>query len=165
MRRPRIRAAVGLLALAALILQFAGPARTNFPVDASERLEARALVPAHVRTTLQRACYDCHSNETRWPWYSRVAPMSWLVIRDVNEARGKLNFSRWGTYNEFDRADMLDEVCELTTKGKMPLPQYLLMHRDAKLSPADIDALCAWTRAEVARLTNPDGQDRTGMQE
>lgn len=157
--------AAGVLAFAALMLQFAGPVRTNSPVDPAMRLEARALLPAHVRSTLRRACYDCHSNETRWPWYSRIAPVSWLVIRDVNEARGKLNFSRWGEYNEFDRADLLDEACQLASNGKMPLPQYLLMHRDAKLSSSDIDVLCAWTRAEVARLTGPSGEEGTRPQE
>lgn len=102
---------------------------------------------------LRRSCYDCHSDETRWPWYSRVAPASWLVISDVNEGRGQLNFSRWRGYNAFDLADKLDKACEVVTKHQMPLIQYRLAHGMAKLSDQDIAALCAWTRDEGGRLT------------
>ena len=76
------------------------------------------------------------------------------MVHDVNEGRGHLNFSRWGEYNPFDRADMLDEVCKQVKEGKMPLRPYLMMHCEARLSPQDVDALCAWTRAEAARLTS-----------
>ncbi len=156
MRRPRLGIAAGVVMFGTVLLQFAGPARTNPIGDPAMRLEAQSPVPAHVAATLRRACYDCHSNETRWPWYSRIAPISWLVVNDVNHAREELNFSDWGAYNEFDRADMLDEACEQASKGKMPLPQYVLVHRGAKLSAADVEALCAWTRAEASRLMRPN---------
>jgi hypothetical protein len=134
-------------------MQLTAPARTNPAADPALRLEASSNVPAPVAATLRRACFDCHSNDTRWPWYSRVAPTSWLVVHDVNEGRGQMNFSHWGEYNEYDRADMLDEACKLATSGRMPLRPYLLMHRDAQLSREDLDALCAWTRAEIERIT------------
>jgi hypothetical protein len=120
--------------------------------DPSLALDARATVPAPVAATLRRACYDCHSNETRWPWYAFVPPASWLVTHDVREGRGHLNFSRWGEYNALDRADLLDEACELVTEEEMPLPQYLLLHGDARLSESERTALCDWTTAEAARL-------------
>ena len=155
---------LGLTTAALLAAQLVGPARPDARVDPLMRLEVQGPVPAHVATTLRRACYDCHSNETRWPWYSRVAPVSWLVIHDVTEGRGRVNFSEWGTYNAFDRADMLDEACELARKGEMPLRPYLFLHPDAKLTPTDVDALCNWTRAEAARLTGP-AKDDPGMRE
>lgn len=84
------------------------------------------------RALAQRACFDCHSNETVWPWYSRVAPMSWLVRRDVDEGREKLNFSEWG-----QGRDERDEMAEVVQEGEMPMPIYLLMHPEAVLSNAE----------------------------
>ena len=144
--------ALGVLAAAFVVMQGLAPERTNPATDPSLRLEAQATVPDHVAATLRRACYDCHSHETRWPWYARVAPVSWLVVRDVDAGRGQMNLSRWGEYNEYDRADMLDEACTLVRASKMPLRPYRMMHGEARLSPQDIAAICAWTRREAARL-------------
>lgn len=146
-----LKAAAGLVVVALVGAQFFRPARENPPVQPEARLEALAQVPAPVGDLLRRACYDCHSNETRWPWYSQVAPVSWLVARDVRLGRGQLNFSAWGEYNPYDRADLLDEACEQASSGNMPLAPYVLMHSRARLSPADVAALCAWTSAEAAR--------------
>lgn len=157
MTRRRLTIAAVVLAGLFVGLQFVGPACTNPGTVEAMRLEALSPVPAPVATTLQRACYDCHSNETKWPWYSRIAPPAWLVIHDVDEGRGALNFSRWGEYNAFDCADILEDVCKKVKKGDMPLPPYLMMHSEARLSPLDVDALCAWTREESARLTAGGG--------
>ncbi len=153
MPRP-VKIALAVLALAFVGMQFVGPRRTNPVADPALRLEAHATVPTEVSTTLRRACYDCHSNETRWPWYSRVAPPAWLVAHDVEEGRGHLNFSRWGDYNPFDRADMLDDACKEVRRGEMPLGPYLILHRDARLSARDVETLCTWAAAEAARLTS-----------
>ena len=102
--------------------------------------------------TLRRACFDCHSNETRWPWYSRLPIASWLIERDVKTGRSQLNFSRWAEYNRFARAELLDKVCERVTAGEMPLRQYLMLHGDARLSKTDVDGLCEWSRSEATRL-------------
>ena len=145
--------AVGAAALAGVLgIQLVGPERTNPPVSARERLEAHGSIPADVAATLRRACYDCHSNETRWPWYARLAPVSWAVVSDVNEGRERLNFSNWGAYHRLERADLLDESCGTARRGEMPLRAYTLTHREARLATADVEALCAWTRAEADRL-------------
>lgn len=144
--------ALGSAASVFVALQFTGPARVNPAADPGLRLEAHGRVPPSVAGLLRRACYDCHSDETRWPWYSRVAPVSWLVVRDVARGRGQVNFSRWGEYNAFDRADMLDEACELASKREMPIKPYRLLHPEARLSDADVADLCAWTSAEASRL-------------
>jgi hypothetical protein len=101
-------------------------------------------VPADVAAILDRSCRDCHSNNTRWPWYSHVAPASWLLIDHVNHGRSHLNVSEWGRYDRPRRAELLKNSCELARKGAMPMPSYLLMHRAARLSPADVETLCAW---------------------
>ena len=147
----------GVITLVAFaLLQFTGPARTNPIADAGLRLEAQATLPDDVRRMIRRACYDCHSDETRWPWYSRIAPVSWLVIRDVDAGRAEMNFSRWGGYHKYDRADLLDKGCELARKGEMPLPAYVRLHPEAKLTMGDLEMFCAWSEAEAARLAGEE---------
>jgi hypothetical protein len=90
------------------------------------------------RQIAQKACYDCHSNETIWPWYSNLAPVSWMLKNHVIEGRQHLNFSEWGHGGHDDE---LDEVAEVLREGEMPPRQYLLMHPEAKLTPAEQDTL------------------------
>lgn len=135
MMRRKVRrlalAAIGL-ALVVQLIPF-GHAHTNPPVrqePAWDSAETKALVT--------RACYDCHSNETVWPWYSNVAPVSWLVQRDVDGGRRHLNFSEWDKSHGHDR-DIADEV----SSGEMPPWYYPPMHATARLTPAEKDALLA----------------------
>jgi len=109
-------------------------------------------VPAPVRSALRGACFDCHSNETRWPWYSSMPVVSWLIEHDVSEGRAQLNFSTWHDYTTFERADLLDKVCEKAAKREMPLWQYRLLHPDSRLDPSAVAAICEWSRREAARL-------------
>lgn len=150
--RVRRSIAAGLLILFAVIGGRLGPRVSAPHADPWLGLGARAAVPPEVVAVLRRACFDCHSNETTWPWYAHLAPTSWLVAHDVEEGRGQLNFSEWGGYNAYDRADLLDKMCDNARKRKMPLWQYGLLHADARLNEADVKALCGWTDAEVTRL-------------
>jgi hypothetical protein len=151
-RRVRIVLVAGLvmLVIASLARSHSHPAGLH--ADPAFGVEASGHAPAPVMSTLRRACFDCHSEETRWPWYSSVPVASWLIERDVTEGRGQLNFSRWTQYNNFDRADLLDKACELATKREMPLWQYRLAHREARLNETEVAALCAWTQREAKRL-------------
>jgi len=115
--------------------------RTNPPVVAD--LEA----PPEVGAVLHAACYDCHSHQTRWPWYSRVAPVSWLVASDVEEARGKLNFSTWGTLEPRRQENLMDDIREEVEAGEMPLLMYRLAHPAARLDDRQRATLLAWARA------------------
>jgi hypothetical protein len=140
-----------LLALAVLLViaQVIRPARTNPPLDPAKELRA----PEPVMSMLQRSCQDCHSHRTVWPWYSQVAPASWLLVKDVNEARRHLNFSEWATYTPRRAAHKLEEVCEMVLETKeMPLWFYVPLHPEAKLSDADRKTLCDWAKAERARI-------------
>jgi hypothetical protein len=108
-------------------------------------------VPSGVESILRRACYDCHSNETRWPLYARVAPVSWLVARDVRQARADLNLSEWDTDpdREPTPSQRLGGICSDLRRRIMPPRSYLLMHPSARVSAADVELVCRWT--ETAR--------------
>jgi len=118
--------------------------RSNPPVT----LEVPAS--ADVREVLRRSCYDCHSHETRWPWYARVAPASWLVAHDVAEAREHLNFSTWDAYDAKEQRHLRQEVWEEVEEGEMPLWFYVPLHPEARLSEADERLLEAWSRNAVS---------------
>lgn len=108
---------------------------------------------------MKRSCYGCHSNETVWPWYSDIAPLSWLVAYDVHEGRDELNFSLWGTYNPERRQKKLKEIAETIAEGEMPPWYYIYpMHRDARLSEADRKALTQWIASESATLKSSAAQ-------
>jgi hypothetical protein len=104
-------------------------------------------MPGEVQSILRRACYDCHSNETQWPWYSHVAPASWFVVRHVRQGRGDLNFSEWPVFDpEFEEYAFKD-IEEQIEKEEMPLRSYTWLHTDAKLSEDDRETLIRWARA------------------
>ena len=140
------------LALVFAGLQLFRPDRTNPPLDAAQSVQSAATVPPEVGAVLKRSCYDCHSNETRWPWYSGVAPMAWGVANHVKEGRAELNFSDWGTYSVRKRVALLEKMCDEVREGGMPLKQYLWLHRDATLSEADWKSVCDWSMDEAGRL-------------
>jgi len=134
--------AAGLLVL----LQVFQPDRTNPPVDPAQQIEQHIPASPAVAGLLRKACFDCHSNETRWPWYSYVAPVSWLVSGDVSEGREHLNLSEWGSYEMRSQVGRLGAIAEEVQTGTMPLPIYISMHGEADLSAEERDSLVAWAQ-------------------
>jgi hypothetical protein len=134
-----LRAAAILLALV-VVMQVVPVTRDNPPVTAP--LDA----PQAVTATLRRACFDCHSNETVWPSYSRFAPVSWLVAHDVHEGREHVNFSTWASLPREQQVKRFQEIAEQVERGAMPPGIYTPLHPDARLSLQDINALAAWAR-------------------
>jgi hypothetical protein len=130
-----------------LAIQVFRPARTNPAVDAKRGITASVEVPIAVAAIFDRACNDCHSNQTVWPWYSSVAPVSWLVAHDVNEGRREMNFSEWSGYEAEKLGKLRKEICEEVSEGEMPGFIYTLMHAEAKLTDSDIREVCRWTQA------------------
>ena len=130
---------VGFLVLAQLIRID----RTNPPV------EGDVATTPDMQKLLRRACYDCHSNETVWPWYSGVAPVSWLVGHDVHEGREELNFSAWAASTPAQRTKLLKETAEDVADGDMPPWYYALVHPEARLDAAARERIQAWTAAEL----------------
>ena len=154
--RTIFRITLGLLAFIPLAIQLIRPPRTNPASDPSAALASHVEVPAGVAAILDRSCRDCHSNETRWPWYSNVAPVSWWVIDHVNHGRSHFNFSEWARYNREEQRDLLEQSCELSRKRAMPLPSYLRMH-DAAMTAQDIQTLCEFTEALTRRPPSVTG--------
>ena len=126
-----------------LLAQLVPVERTNPPVDAEI-----VVAEPDVYALLRRACYDCHSHATVWPWYSRVAPLSWLVAHDVDEGREELNFSRFEAYDVKKQRKKLGELAEEVDEHEMPLWYYLLLHPEARPSDAERERLVAWAEAE-----------------
>ena len=143
--KPRVfrKLIISAAALAALFLliQLIPVEQTNPPV------EADLVAATPVKDILRRACYDCHSHETRWPWYSRVAPFSWWLAEHVTEGRADLNFSQWPLFDFEARELMLRDIEKQLVDGTMPLRSYVLGHREARLSDRDREILLEWARA------------------
>ena len=138
-----------------VVAQFSRPARTNPVVDQSLALQSHVQVSPQVAAIIDRSCGDCHSNKTRWPWYSNVAPVSWFVIDHVNQGRRHLNFSEWGRYNQRDAEGLLRNICKEVKSGDMPLSSYTPLHPGSKPSAEDVKMLCDWTNAESAPTSAP----------
>jgi hypothetical protein len=120
-------------------------------VDDAKSMRATAQLAPEVGAIFDRACNDCHSSKTDWPWYSQLAPVSWWLKSHVDEGRRELSFSEWGTYPQRKASVKLKEICEQVSAGEMPLKSYLLLHPAAKLSDSDRKAICDWTEQERKR--------------
>lgn len=151
MAAPRTVRTIALL----LVVVWAGaaivlPHPANPDVNAANRIDVHTAAPRHVAALLRTSCFDCHTDETRWPWYTNLFPVSVLVRHDVNEARAELNMSRWTEYSTFEQADLLDQMCTEVEAGHMPLPAYLSLHGEARLNDVQIETFCAWTTEHAA---------------
>lgn len=147
-----IKIALIVVAAAFLVGQFIRPDFSNPPVVASETLSASTDVPPDVQAVLSRSCSDCHSNETRYPWYSKVTPFNWFLADHIENGRKEMNLSVWNTYTPKKKMKKLEEVCEQVEQAEMPLPSYLWIHREAVLAEGDAALLCTWAKAESARI-------------
>jgi hypothetical protein len=125
--------------------QFVPVDRSNPAADPAKAIDATENLPIAVKQVFARSCNNCHSNQTAWPWYSYVAPVSWLISRDVQHARKKMNFSEWGSYTAKKREENLEDICEQMTDGDMPDGKYALLHREARITQEDRAAVCQWT--------------------
>jgi hypothetical protein len=126
------------------------------PHEVSDRAGAPLLlgadIPPSVADVFAHACVNCHSEKTRWPWYSYVAPVSWLVENDVKHARDHLNLSRWDGLQAADRRMLLTAIATVIENREMPPHKYVVFHPEAKLSAEDSTRVIEWTRAERQRL-------------
>jgi Haem-binding domain len=144
-RKRRAIKRVGLAAAAGLLASQLVPVnRSNPTVDPSKTLDAAQSVPAAVQSVFDRSCKNCHSDETKWPWYSYVAPVSWVIAHDVHEGRNAMNFSRWGNYTASKKEDRLEEICEQVTNGDMPDRKYAFVWRNARVTAVERAAICQW---------------------
>lgn len=146
---------LAVLGVVFVIIQFVPvEGRANPPVQSD------IGAPPEVDSILRRSCYDCHSHETKWPWYNRIAPASWLVAHDVKEGREHLNFSKWDSYSSARKAKLIEEMWEEVEEGEMPLWFYVPLHPEAKISEEDRAILEAWaTRTSKNQEIKADVED------
>lgn len=128
-----------IMAAVLVLIQFVPAARANPPAPAP------LVADPALESLLRDSCYDCHSHETVWPWYSYIAPVSWILTRDVADGRRTLNFSAWEAYALDDKRELGEQVLEEVREGDMPLQQYVLLHPEALVTQADIFELEGWT--------------------
>ena len=154
MSRRLKQAAVVFLVIFA-VAQLIRPDRTNPPTDTSRTLQTQVGTASGLAAVLDRSCRDCHSNNTVWPSYAQVAPLSWLMARGVAEGRKAVNFSEWGGYSPAAQRTLLSASCEDVSNGKMP-GFYTLVRPETKLSPQDVETIC--TAARRAEANAVDGR-------
>ena len=128
------------------VIQLLPVDRVNPPVT------GEISAPDEVMAVLRSSCYDCHSNETRWPWYSKVAPVSWRIAQHVRMGRERLNFSQWQSLLAEDQEEAREEIWEAVEKGAMPLSDYLRMHPQAVLTDPQREALRRWTQGQAPQF-------------
>lgn len=131
------------LAVIFVLIQLKQPDRTNPP----EILDS--TIPSEVKVILKEKCYDCHSNESHWPWYSYIAPVSWWVADHVHEGRSEVNYSKWDTYDEDRQEDKIEETFDEVLDGLMPIKSYLITHPDAVVTEDEIDVIDMWLAGEL----------------
>jgi cytochrome c551/c552 len=131
-----------------VICQFFRIDKVNPPVDPAQDLFNLAKAPEDVTAIVKKACYDCHSNEVKYPWYTNIAPVSWWIKDHVNEGSRHLNFSIWGTYKTRRQDKKLKECVENIEEGEMPMYSYVWMHGEAKLSQEEKEKLMSWFNSQ-----------------
>lgn len=143
---------LGLLFLI-LVVQAVQPRKNDGKPFGPRDISSVVGVPDSVNVLLQKACYDCHSDYTVYPWYGHITPVNWWLADHVEEGKRELNFTHFGEYTPREIRGKLEGTAELIEEGKMPLHSYLWMHEDAKLSPAQRRAVAAWARAAQQKIT------------
>jgi len=142
-----------LVLLAALvIIQFIHPARNRSEGPQPNYIGNVHAIPANVKAVLEKACNDCHSNNTRYPWYSRIQPVDWWLTDHVNEGKGHLNFDEYTHKSLRYQYHKLEEVVEQVETNEMPLESYTWIHKDAKLSAEEKNLLIDWAKARMTDM-------------
>lgn len=145
-----LKIAVLILAIVFIALQFFQIDKTNPEIVQAETLESIIAVPPDVKIILGKACNDCHTNKTIYPWYSYIQPNGWFLKSHIDDGQRHLNFSKFATYDANKQTKRLEEMCEEVTEGKMPLPSYTWIHREAVLTDSEKKTLCDWTKSVVS---------------
>ena len=153
---------LAFLALA-VIIQFIPVTVPENSEDLSDDLLQTSILPEEVTYILKTSCYDCHSMQTNYPWYSHLAPASWLVIKDVNDGREELNFTEWNSLSKRKQLKLLNDIAEIVEAKEMPMPIYTVIHRNAILDETDISLVVNWamTTAEEMLEGNDDATEES----
>ena len=140
-----IRIIVALLVVGMVVLQFFQPEKNAGEINGNHIFKVEQL-PENIKTAFENACMDCHSNQTKYLWYHKIAPVSFMINKHIVDGKKELNFSEWGELDGFGKIGVLDEISHETERKTMPLKPYVLMHRKAKLTDEQISAIISWSQ-------------------
>ena len=143
---------LGVLALALITIQFFQPERNLTKAATTDDIFFQVETDQLVKKNVVNACYDCHSNHTRYPFYANFAPVSWMLNKHIVEGKEHLNFSEWGAYSKREQLKLLSEICEVLEADEMPLKSYTLMHSSAVLNDKEKENICAWTETAAEEI-------------
>ncbi|HEV8539405.1 MAG TPA: heme-binding domain-containing protein [Bacteroidota bacterium] len=130
-----------------VVIQFIRPEKNVPDGSPLNDIGGKFTVPEDVVVVLRTSCYDCHSNETRYPWYAEIQPVGWWLNDHIHDAKEELNFSEFANYRPRRQYRKFEEITDQVKEGEMPLPSYLILHNDAKLSPAHKERLTGWANS------------------
>jgi len=148
----------GVVLVSLIIIQFINrPERVHEAVNDNDIINTLEI-EGPIATLLKSACYDCHSDQPRYPWYASVAPISWRIAEHIEHGRDELNFSKWATYSARRRDHKLEEMIEEVEEGHMPLPGYVRMHHEARLDKEQIASLKTWINTEREKIITEQPQ-------
>jgi len=148
---------IGIIAIF-IVIQFIHPQKNISAAPGGQHIEKLYLMSDSVKTVLQKACYDCHSNNTRYPWYNNIQPVAWWLRHHIDEGKDELNFSEFGTYKPKRQLKKLKEITHEVQEGDMPLDSYTWTHKDAILTDAEKNLVIDWATATARQIAaaNPD---------
>lgn len=142
-----------------IMIQFIQPNRSNPAVDASMTMQSQLKIPENIASLMERGCKDCHSNQTVWPFYSYIAPASWLVSYDVMEGRKYFNMSEWGTYKEGKKIQKLSGIYQAVSDRSMPLPKYIPLHPEANFTDQERELLSSWAQKKAEEMMGTEDEE------
>ena len=140
-----------------IVIQFFQPEK-NISEITQNHIFKQERLPENVHQTLKNACMDCHSNNTNYPWYNKIAPVSWMLNKHVTEGKDELNFSGWGEMDAYDKIGALEDIRQEVERKTMPLKGYVAMHKEAKLSEDQVAELLAWIDKKGTELVNSSSE-------
>jgi hypothetical protein len=135
-------------------IQLIRPERFSAEEVSSDDISRFVDISGEVKTLLDGACNDCHSDNTVWPWYSNIAPISWLIAYDVEKGKERLNFSAWSDYSDMQKLSKFFLIDDLAASGEMPLLPYKIMHKAARLTEEQRKVISDWAKKEIDRMEN-----------
>lgn len=143
-----------VLLVVLVVIQFIRPEKNRATAVSENDITAYYTVPENVQSILKKACYDCHSNNTEYPWYANIQPIGWWLQDHINEGKEELNFSEFGTYSAKKAAHKMEEVGEMVEEEEMPLESYTLIHKGAVLTHEEAETLIKWSKQIEASIKN-----------
>jgi len=135
-----------------VLIQFFQPERNKGTIDPVVDLLGVTSIPDSLAAIFKNSCYDCHSDHTDYPWYSKISPVSWYLEKHIKDGKEKLNMSKFGELKKSGKIGVLADICDVIETGSMPLKSYLVIHGNARLNELEREAICGWTELEALSL-------------